>query len=162
MGEGNGQFVLSKDKSSGNVLVVFYRQLPMGRKDASFGVKYPNVLVSMKIRNYEEMFVEPQIYIRYDLLTIVICTSMLAIELFYRTKLCSFHGCFFEYLPIFLHLQVCGIYLTSFNEFRTFLPCSFVDPLVKVTDNFWKIRGLIDGFNESRSKIASGKEKNRR
>ena len=31
--------------------------------------------------------------------------------------------------------------------------------MVKVTDNFWKIRGLIDGFNESRRKISSGKEK---
>ena len=50
--------------------------------------------------------------------------------------------------------------MTRFKEFRTFWPCSFVVPLVKVTDNFWKIRGLIDRFNESRGKIASGKEKN--
>ena len=84
---------------------------------------------------------------------------MLLIELFYRKQPSSFHGCFFEYLPIFLHLQVCGISLTRFKEFRKFWPCSFVDPLVKVTDNFWKIRGLIDGFNESRRKIASGKDK---
>ena len=136
MGEGNGWFVLSKEKSSGNLLVVLYRQLPMGRKDTSFGVKYQNVLVSMKIRNYEEMFVGTPIYIRYTVLTIVIFTSMLAIGLFYRTQLCSFHGCFFEYLPIFLHLQVCGISLTRFKEFRTFWPCSFVDLLVKGTDNF--------------------------
>ena len=67
---------------------------------------------------------------------------------------------FFEYLPIFIHLQVCGIYLTRFKEFRKFWPFSFVDPLVKVTNNFWKIRGLIDGFNESRRQIASGREKN--
>ena len=87
---------LSKGKSSGNVLVVFYQQLPMGRKDTSFGVKYPNVLVSMKTRNYKEMLVEPPIYIRYVVLTISMCTSMLAIELFYRTQLCSFHGCFFD------------------------------------------------------------------
>ena len=131
----------------------------MGRKDSSFGVKYPNILVSMKIQNYEDMFVEPPIYIRYVVLTIVICTSMLAIELFYRTQLFSFHGCFFEYLPIFIHLQVCGISLTRFKEFRKFWTCSFVDPLVKGTDKFWKIRGLIDGFNESRRQIASGKEK---
>ena len=84
---------------------------------------------------------------------------MLLIELFYRTQPPSFHGCFFDYLPIFLHLQVCGISLTSFKYFWTFRPCSFVDPLVKVVDNFWKICGLIDGFNESRSQIASGKEK---
>ena len=99
---------------------------------------------------------EPPIYIRYVALTIVICTSMLAIELFYHTQPSSFHVCFFEYLPIFLHLQVCGISLTRFKEFKKFWPCSFVDPLVKVTDNFWKIRGLIDGFNESRRQIASG------
>ena len=102
---------------------------------------------------------EPPIYIRYVVLTIFICTSMLAIELFYRTQLCSFHGCFFEYLPIFIHLQVCGISLTRFKEFRIFWPCSFVYPLVKVTDNFWKIRRLIDRFNESRRQIASGIEK---
>ena len=46
--------------------------------------------------------------------------------------------------------------LTRIKEFRAFLPCYFVDPLVKGTDNFWKICGLIDGFNESRRKIASG------
>ena len=84
---------------------------------------------------------------------------MLLIELFYRTQPSSFHECFFEYLPIFLHLQVCGTSLTWFKEFRTSWPCSFVDPLVKVNDNFWKIRGLIDEFNESRRQIASGKDK---
>ena len=128
----------------------------MGRNDATFGVKYPKMLVSMRIRHYEEMLVEPPIYIRYVVLTIVIFTSMLAIGLFYLTQLYSFIGCFFEYLPLFLPLQICGISLTSFKDFRTFWPCSFVDPLVKGTDNFWKICGLIDGFNESRRQIASG------
>ena len=104
---------------------------------------------------------EPTIYIRYVAFTIVICTSMLEIEFFYHTQPSSFHGCFFEYLPIFLHLQVCGISLIRFKEFRTFWPCYFVDTLVKVTDNFWEIRGLIDGFNESRRKIASGVVRNR-
>ena len=108
----------------------------MGIKDTSFGVKYQNVLVSMKIPNYEEMFLETPIYISYVVLTIVIFTSMLAIELFYCTPLCSFRGCFFEYLPIFLHLQVCGISLTRFKDFRTFFTCPFVDPLVKGTNNF--------------------------
>ena len=159
MGEGNGKFKSSKGKSSGNVLGLFYRLLPMGRKDASFEVKYPKVLVSMKIWHYEEMFVEPPIYIRYVALTIFVFTSMLAIELFYLTQPSSFHGCFFDYFPIFLHLQFCGISLTRFTEFMTFWPCSFVDPLIKVTDKFWKIRGLIDWFNESRRQIASGKEK---
>ena len=158
-GEVNGKFKSSKDKSSRNVLVVFYRKLHMVIKDASFVVKYPKILVIIKIRHYKEMFVEPPIFIRYVVLTIVICTSILAIELFYRTQLCSFHKCFFEYLTLFLHLQVCGISLTIFKEFSTFCPCSFVDPLVKGTDNFWKILGLVDGFNESRRQIASGREK---
>ena len=56
-GEGNGRLKSSQGKSSGNVLGVFYRLLPMGRKDAIFGVKYPKMLVSMRIRNYEEMLV---------------------------------------------------------------------------------------------------------
>ena len=87
----------------------------MGRKDTRFGVRYQNVLVGMKIRNFEEMFVKTPIYIRYVVITIVIFTSMLAIELFYRTQLCSFHGCFFGYLPLFLPLYVCGISLTRFK-----------------------------------------------
>ena len=49
MGKGNGKFKSSKGKSSVNVLVVSYRQLPMGRKDASFGMKYLKVLVTMTI-----------------------------------------------------------------------------------------------------------------
>ena len=65
MGEGNGRLKISQGKSSGNVLGLFYRLLPIGRKDATFGVKYPKMLVSMRIRNYEGMFVEPPIYRRY-------------------------------------------------------------------------------------------------
>ena len=49
--------------------------------------------------------------------------------------------------------------MTRLKEFRTFWPGSFVDPLVKVADNLWKIRGLIDGFNELRRQIDSGREK---
>ena len=48
-GGGKRKVKSSQGKSSGNVLGVFYRMLPMGRKDASFGVKYPKVLVSMRI-----------------------------------------------------------------------------------------------------------------
>ena len=51
---------------------------------------------------------------------------------------------FLQVLTYIFPLQVCGIYLTRFNEFRTFRPCSFVDTLVKCTDNFWKFCGLID------------------
>ena len=127
----------------------------MGRNDASFGVKHPNVFVSMKIwRDVRETT---------DLYKLC-CAHYRHLYIYayhwtlYRTQPCLFHGCFFEYLPIFLRLQDCGISLTSFKEFRTFLPCSFVDPLVKGTNNFCKIRGLIDGFNKSRRKITSGKE----
>ena len=49
MEEGNGKFKSSKGKSYGNVLGIFYWLLPIVRKDASFGVKYPKVLVSMTI-----------------------------------------------------------------------------------------------------------------
>ena len=49
MGEGNGRLKSSQGKSSGNVLGVFDQLLPMGRKDARFEVKYPKVLVSMRI-----------------------------------------------------------------------------------------------------------------
>ena len=65
MGEVNGRLKSSQGKSTVDVLGVFYRLLPMGRKDATFGVKYPNMLVSIRIRHYEEMFVEPPIYRRY-------------------------------------------------------------------------------------------------
>ena len=65
MGEGNRRFKSSQGMSSGNILGVFYRLLPMGRKDATFGVKDPKILVIMRIRHYEEMFVEPPIYRRY-------------------------------------------------------------------------------------------------
>ena len=51
------------------------------------------------------------------------------------------------------------MYLTRFKEFRKFWPSSLVDPSVNGTDNFWKILGPIDGFNESRRNIASGVEK---
>ena len=65
MGEGNYRLKSSQGKSSGNLLDVFYWLLPMVRKDETFGVKYPKMLVSMRIRHYEEMFVEPLIYRRY-------------------------------------------------------------------------------------------------
>ena len=84
------------------MLVVFYRQLSIGRKYTRFGVKYPKLLVGLHLPKYKEMFLETLTYIRYDVITIVIFTSMLAIELFYPTQLRSFLGCFFEYLPLFL------------------------------------------------------------
>ena len=131
----------------------------MGRNGTSFGVKYQKLLVRWNILSYEEMFVETPIYIRYVVLAIVIFTYMLAIELFYLAQLFSFLGCFFEYLPLFLPLQVCGISLTIIKDFRTFWSCSFVGLLVKGTDNFWKSRGILDGCNESCRQIAPGVEK---
>ena len=73
----------------------------MGKKDTSFEVKYKNIFVGQHLLNYNKMFVETPIYVRYVLITIVILTSMLAMELFYLTQLCSFLGCYFEYLPLF-------------------------------------------------------------
>ena len=119
----------------------------MGRKYTIFGVKYQKLLVGWHLINYKDMFVDIPIYIRYVVINILIFTSMLAIGLFYLTKIRSFLGFFFEYLPLFIPLQVCGISLTRFKEFKKFWPCSFVDPSVKAIDNFWKVRGLIDGFN---------------
>ena len=46
--------------------------------------------------------------------------------------------------------------LTRFKDFRTFWPCSFVYLSVKGTANFYKVRGLIGGFNESRRQINLG------
>ena len=37
-----------------------------------------------------------------------------------------------------------------------FCPNYFVDPSVKGTNNFWKVCGIIDGFNESCRQISSG------
>ena len=52
MGERSGWLVLAEGKSSGNLFVVFYRQLPMGRKDTSFGVKFQNLLVGRQLLKY--------------------------------------------------------------------------------------------------------------
>ena len=83
MGKGNCQFVLSKGKSSENLLFAFYRNLPVGIKDTRFGLKYQNILVGWNLLNYKEIFVETPIYISYVVITVVVFTSMLAIELFY-------------------------------------------------------------------------------
>ena len=71
-------------------------EVTYGKKGHKLWSELPNLLVSMKILNYEDMFVETPIYIRYVVITIVIFTSMIDIELFYLTQLCSFHRCFFE------------------------------------------------------------------
>ena len=67
----------------------------------------------------------------------------------------------FIWLLISLYpLQVCGISLKRFKGIGAFCPCSFVDPSVKGINNFLKVCGLIDGFNESRRQIYSEVEKN--
>ena len=60
-------------------------------------------------------------------------------------------------MSTYLSLSLTGLYyiLDKVKKFRTFRPCSFVDMLVKGTNNFWKVRGLIDGFNESCKQISS-------
>ena len=95
--DGRGKRVVCRfsRKDFGNALVLFYWQLPMGRKGTNSGEKYQNILVRWHPLNYEDMSVETLIYIRYVVLTIVVFTSMLAIELFYPTQLCSFLGCLF-------------------------------------------------------------------
>ena len=74
----------------------------MGRKDTIFGVKYQNILVTRDLKNYKEMFIGTPIYIRYVVISIVLFTYMIAIELFHLTQLFSFLGCFFEYQPLFI------------------------------------------------------------
>ena len=97
MGGGGKRLVRTlKGNSSGNVLVAFYQQLPMGMKKTRFGVKSQKLLVGWHLLNYEEMFAETPIYMRYFVLTIAIFTSMLAIELLYFTQLFSFLGCLSE------------------------------------------------------------------
>ena len=56
-------------------------------------------------------------------------------------------------------IQVCGISLTRFKEFREFFPSSFTSPLVKGIDNFWILCGIVDVFNDSHRQISSGVEK---
>ena len=61
----------------------------MRRKNAKFGVKYQNILVTRHLLSYKEMFVVTPIYIRYVVISIALYTYMLVIELFYLTQLFS-------------------------------------------------------------------------
>ena len=80
---------------------------------------------------------------------------MIPTELFYLPLLHSFIGHHFEYVSL-SPLQVCGGYLTRFKEFKAFFPYFFTTPKVKGIDNFWKVQGIIGGFNDSNRQIASG------
>ena len=90
------------------------------------------------------------------MISIVLITVMLAVELFYLTQLHSFIGYYFEYLPLIYPSHVFVISLTRFNYFKVFWPSLFISPSVKGIDNFCKFQGVIDGFNGSRRQIASG------
>ena len=95
----------------------------------------------------------------------------LCCALYYTFYIYDFHWIILSYTTSFIYwifiwvitylypLQVCGRSLVRFKKFRMFWPSSFLALLVKYTDNFWKIRGLIDGFNEPRRQITSGVEK---
>ena len=74
----------------------------MGRKETIFGVIYQNILVRWHLLKYKDMSAETPIDIRYVVLNIVIFTSMLSIELFYLTQICSFIVFLFDYLPLFI------------------------------------------------------------
>ena len=80
---------------------------------------------------------------------------MLATELFYLTIIHSFIGYYFECLTLST-LQVCGVSFTRFKYFKAFWACPFTTPMVKGIDKLWKLRGIIDGFNNPRRYIASG------
>ena len=74
------------------------------------------------------------------MISTVLFTVMLATKLFYLTGLFSFIGCYFENLSL-SPLDICGVYLKRFKEFRDFWPFSFTSLLVIVIDNFWKFSG---------------------
>ena len=64
----------------------------------------------------------------------------------------------FEYLPV-SPLHVCSVSLTRIDYFKDLWPCYLHYPLVNVKDNFWRVREIIDGFNNLCWKITSGAEK---
>ena len=87
----------------------------------------------------------------------------------YRTNYCyACHWIILSYKTLFIYwmllwvltyiypIQVFGISLTRFNEFKAFWTCYFTSPLEKYVYYFWKVRGIIDGFNESRRHISFG------
>ena len=78
-------------------------------------------------------------------------------ELCQLTLVYPFLGCIFEYLPLSL-LQVCGVSLTRFKEFKVLWPCYFSSPSPKFPDTFWRVWGVIDGFNQFLRKIYFGVE----
>ena len=77
-------------------------EVTYGKKGQNIWSEIQFVLVRSHQLIYKEMFVGNFFYIRYVVISIVIFTVMIAIELFYLTQLCSFIGCFFEYSHLFI------------------------------------------------------------
>ena len=83
----------------------------------------------------------------------------------------AYHWIILSYTTLFIYwmfiwiitylypLKVCGISFTRFKDFMMFWTCPFVDLPLTGTNNFWRVRGLIDGFNESRRQIDYGVER---
>ena len=88
----------------------------MGMNNTGFGVKCQHILVTRHLLNYKEISVATLIYIRRVVISIVLFTYMFAIELFYLTHICSFLGCFFEYLPIFIPYRILVYHLQSLSS----------------------------------------------
>ena len=105
------------------------------------------------------MFAVTTIYIRHVLISIVLFTSMLSIELFNLTLLYSFLGCFFEYSPLFIPYRFSVYNLQGLRVSRRFGLVPSLIHQYKGTNHFWKFCGLVEGFNKSRRQIASGVEK---
>ena len=78
----------------------------MGRKDTSFGDKLQYLLVRMNKLNYTEVVMGYHIYIRYVVISIILITVMLAIELFY---LKSFVNLLDVTLNTYLYLSLTGL-----------------------------------------------------
>ena len=72
------------------------------REDTIFGGGVNFLLVIRHKLNYIDMFVGRHIYIGCIVISIVLITVMLDIELFYFTQLHSFIGYYFDYLPLFI------------------------------------------------------------
>ena len=128
----------------------------MGIKEKSFGVNYqknagkmaPNKLKRDVCGDTDLYKVCCDLYSTFCIYAchwIILSYTTFFISLIYLWLLISFYP-----------LQVCSVSLTSFKYFRMFWPSSFVYPSVKGTNNFWKVRGIIDGFNKSHRQIASG------
>ena len=80
------------------------------------------------------------------LLTMLYCTSLYI----YWTSL---------WVITYISLYICGFSLTRFKEFKELWPWYFYSPLVKDIDTFWRVRGLIEGFNKFHRNINLGLEK---